>query len=158
MIDALLESWYINNRNNLLLLEAMPPEALPAVPVGMKGRSVREIFAHIYNVRLMWIEPAAPELTGNLHKLPARSQADKEALTHEVLNNALIASATLMGMVLQKGLEKGKISGFKAHPATFLGYLLAHEGYHRGEICMQLTQAGHKLPDEVLYGIWKWDE
>lgn len=30
--------------------------------------------------------------------------------------------------------------------------------YHRGEICMTLTQAGYILSEAILYGQWDWDK
>ena len=158
MTDQLVDSWAINHRINLYLLAAIPPEALPAVPVGMQGRSVAEIFAHVHKIRVMWLEPAAPDLAVGLPKLPTKTKADKNALTHDVLHAALTQSGDRMGQMFQRGVEQGKLPNIKPHVAGFLGYLIAHEGYHRGEIGMTLTLAGQPLPDEILYGLWDWDK
>ena len=58
--------------------------------------------------------------------------------------------------VFRRAGETGKVKSFKRSPETFLGYLIAHEGYHQGEIGMVLAQTGHRLPKEVAYGIWEW--
>lgn len=155
MESELLDTWNINNRINLYLLAAIVPEALRGVPVGMKGRSVGEIFAHLHNVRLLWLEQS-PKLMDSQQKIPLKSKADKEALSIEMLHAALTQSARGVEALFQQGIAKGKISGCKPHLLGCFGYFLAHEAYHRGEICMTLTQAGHKLPDEVLYGQWEW--
>src|SRR5258705_13919618 len=57
----LLETWEIHNRINLYLLDAVEPAALVSLSAS-KGRTVGEQFAHIHNVRLMWLKSAAPEL------------------------------------------------------------------------------------------------
>jgi len=89
-------------------------------------------------------------------KIPTRTGADQERIDHALLNASLVASADAIAEALRVRFESGKTKVLRPHPAGFVGYMLAHEGYHRGEICMKLTQAGHKLPDEVLYGIWEW--
>jgi uncharacterized damage-inducible protein DinB len=156
MDEQLIETWHINQRINQRLLDAIPPEALADTPVGMSGRSVRAIFAHLHNVRLMWLEEIGPQQFSTQTKIPARSDADQAQIDHALLTASLAASADAMAEALRERLASGKTAPLKPHPTGFIGYMLAHEGYHRGEICMQLTQAGHKLPDQVLYGIWDW--
>ena len=56
-----LETWEIHNRINLYVLEAIAPASLSDVSPA-KGRNVGELFAHLHNVRLMWLKAAAPEL------------------------------------------------------------------------------------------------
>src|SRR5437870_647626 len=71
MDDSLAETWAINNRVNLYLLDAIADDALgAALP---KSRSVHDLFAHIHNVRLMWLKPAAPELLDGLEKLETKT-------------------------------------------------------------------------------------
>ena len=50
----ILETWEIHNRINLYLLEATEAPALISLSAS-KGRTVGEQFAHIHNVRLMWL-------------------------------------------------------------------------------------------------------
>ena len=151
MEDQLLDTWNIHSRIGLYLLDSVPAEALEAAP-GTKGRSAGEMFAHINNVRLMWLQAAAPELAQEVSKV------DKEAAQQkEVLNASLQASARAIGLLLAKGIEAGgKIKGFKPHATAFLGYLISHESYHIGEIGVALGQAGHPLDKKVAYGIWEW--
>jgi uncharacterized damage-inducible protein DinB len=151
MEDQLLDTWNIHSRIGMYLLDSVPVEALKAAP-GTKGRSAGEMFAHINNVRLMWLQAAAPELAQEVSKV------DKEAAQQkEVLNASLQASARAIGLLLAKGIEAGgKIKGFKPHATAFLGYLISHESYHIGEIGVALGQAGHPIDKKVAYGIWEW--
>ena len=48
------------------------------------------------------------------------------------------------------------MKGFKPHITAFLGYIIAHESHHRGQIALSLKQAGHALDRKVGYGIWEW--
>jgi hypothetical protein len=112
--SELLETWQINARINLYLLEAIAPEALPSVPLA-KGRSVAEQFAHIHNVRLMWLKAAAPGLQAGVEKIDTDG-----AITKDGLKDALEKSGAAIGALLQSGLEnKGKIKGFKPHAVAF---------------------------------------
>jgi uncharacterized damage-inducible protein DinB len=153
----MMEAWGVHGRLWALLLDNLPQEALPGVPVGMKGRSVGEIFAHVHNTRLMWLE-VSPKLMAGVAKIPVKSKEDKAALSVAALRAGLAASHTAMAALFQEAVEKGKAKYYKRSPTTFYSYVVAHEWYHIGEICMTLTQAGHKLDDKVLYGIWEWDK
>jgi uncharacterized damage-inducible protein DinB len=155
MIDQLLDMWQIHQRINLYLLDAVPNEALLDVPTGLKGRSICKLFAHIHNVRVLWLD-SQPDRKGSVQKLAMTSKADEAALTKDVLREALETSSAAIADLLQVSFEQGKIKNFKPHPAAFLGYLISHESYHRGEICMTLTEAGHPLDDKILYGQWEW--
>lgn len=150
--EQLLDTWAIHNRIIVYVLDAIPPEALAGVPAG-KGRSVGQILAHIHNIRLMWLEAAAPDLMAGLEKIPAKK---KDEVTMEALRPALAASEQAMITLFQRGFETGKIKGFKPHAGAAFGYFLAHEWYHVGEIGMTLTQAGFPLDTKTAYGIWEW--
>lgn len=148
--EQILDTWNIHNRINLYLLDAIAPEALSSVS-SSKGRSVGEQFAHIHNVRLMWLQSAAPDLLEGLEKLEKQATHDKQ-----VLLDSLSRSGAAIVELLRRGLESGRIKGFKPHPVAFAGYLISHESYHRGEIGIILTQSGHPLDKKVSYGMWEW--
>jgi uncharacterized damage-inducible protein DinB len=143
MTDQLVDSWMINHRINLYLLDAIPPDALPAVPVGMKGRSVAEIFAHLHKVRGMWLEPAAPDLAVGLPQAADQDQSrQRRAHQRRSPRCADAVRRTHGRSCFCAAWSRGKPPNIKPHVAGFLGYLIAHEGYHRGEIGMTLTLAG----------------
>jgi len=150
--DQILDTWNIHNRINLYVLDAISPEALMGTPAS-KGRNVGEEFAHMHNVRLMWLKPAVPELMEGLEKIEKDQAPDKERL-----QKALAASGEAIAMLLRQGMEGGgKIKGSKPHLVGFLGYLISHESYHRGEIGIILTQSGHPLDKKISYGMWEWE-
>jgi len=39
-----------------------------------------------------------------------------------------------------------------------LGYFIAHEGRHRGQIVLVARALGHRLPAEVTAGLWQWTQ
>ena len=146
----IIDTWNINNRINLYLLEAIPPEALNDVSAS-KGRNVAEQFAHLHNVRLMWLKPAAPELMAGLEKVEKEVAVDKKLLVR-----CLKESGKAMEALFKKAVKEGKVKGFKPHVTAFLGYILAHESHHRGQIALSLKQSGHALDKKIAYGIWEW--
>jgi uncharacterized damage-inducible protein DinB len=155
LATQLIETWHINNRVNLYLLDAIAEAALDGV-ASNGGRSVKLVFAHMHNVRLMWLKEAAPDVWEQQDRIETKTKPDKEAITKARLTNALTESGEAVATMLQRGIETGRIKGFKPHPAAFLGYIIAHEGYHRGEIGIILNQAGTPLEDKVSYGLWEW--
>ncbi len=148
--EQLLDTWNIHARINLYMLDAIEPAALGGVSAS-KGRSVGEQFAHIHNVRLMWLKAAAPKLLEGLEKIEKEQTGNKELLLQ-----SLAKSDSAIVMLLRDGLAKGRIKSFKPHPVAFIGYLISHESYHRAEAGIILTQAGHPLDKKTSFGLWEW--
>jgi uncharacterized damage-inducible protein DinB len=146
-----LETWDIHNRINLYLLDTVAPASLQGLSAS-KGRNVGEQFAHIHNVRLMWLKAAAPELLAGLAKLEKENALDKKQLRKSLLDS----SAAIKALLEQSLAQGGKVKGFKPHAAAFLGYLISHESHHRGQIALSLKQAGTPLDKKIQYGIWEW--
>ena len=151
LVDDLLETWAIHNRIVTYLLGAITDDALAGRPASGKGRSAGELFAHIHNVRLMWLKSADLALLAGTDKIEKQSAADRA-----VLEAGLLASGVAVGNLLRSSIADGRVKGFKPHPAAFLGYLISHESHHHGEIEMTLTEAGHKLEQKASYGLWEW--
>ncbi|HEY2964493.1 MAG TPA: DinB family protein [Pyrinomonadaceae bacterium] len=149
--NQLIETWQIHDRINLYLLEAVDPQSLSSHSAS-KGRSVGEQFAHLHNVRLMWLKSAAPELLEGLTKVEAEQASDKKLLAKSLAESGK-AIAALLTQSLAAG---GKVRGFKPHAAAFLGYLISHESHHRGQIALSLKQAGKPLDKKIGYGLWEW--
>jgi uncharacterized damage-inducible protein DinB len=151
MEEQLLETWAIHDRINRYVLAAVPPAALSAVSAS-KGRTVAAQFAHLHNVRLMWLKSAAPELLAGLEKIEAEQPVDIARLS-SALERSGAAVASLLREALRSG---GKVKGFKPHAVAFLGYLISHESHHRGQIALTLKQAGFPLEKKVAFGLWEW--
>lgn len=149
-MKQIIETWQIHNNINLYLLGAIKEENLSSVSAS-KGRSVGEQFAHVHNVRLMWLKAASPDL----HEKQIKFEKG-EALSKKNISDRLKQSAGAIAALLEKGFAEGKIKGFKPHPAAFFGYLLSHESHHRGQIVLSLKQSGHPIDQKVQFGLWEW--
>lgn len=145
-----LETWEIHNRINLYLLDAIAEEHLADISAS-RGRSVGEQFAHLHNVRLMWLKAAEPALLAGVNPIEKNT-----ALSKKLLEKELKSSAAAIGTLLQHGFETGKIKGFKPHAAAFMGYIISHESHHRGQIMLALKQSGHAVDKKVQFGLWEW--
>ena len=148
MSSELVETWEINNRIVLYLLEAVPEENL-SDSLASKGRSAGEQFAHINNVRLMWLKAAMPELMESVVKIEKPDATGKQKL-----HDALVRSGAAVSELIAR--SDGRIKGFKPHPTAFVAYLSSHEAHHRSQIILALKQSGHPLDKKTLFGIWEF--
>src|SRR5438876_3453780 len=100
MHEQLVETWAIHNRVNLYLLDAIPDDALgAALP---KSRNVHDLFAHMHNVRLMWLKPMAPELLDGLEKIETKTVGSKKKV-----REALVTSGKAIETLLKESGERG---------------------------------------------------
>ena len=149
-MDALLQTWETNHRINEYLLSGIKEEHLNDV-AATKGRTVGKQFAHIHNVRVMWIEVAVSDRKSEVQKIDADGVVSKK-----ILLDAFAKSTPLITDILRKGLETGKVKGFKPSPEAFLGYLIAHEAHHRSQAILILKENKHMPDKKILYGMWEW--
>lgn len=149
-ITPLLETWDIHSRINVYLLESIQEEFL-ADCSSFGGRNVGQQFAHMHNVRLMWLKSANEMFSEGQHKLGIEI-----VLTKELLAAELMWSSYAMRTLMESCFTNGRIKGFKPHPTAFLGYLIAHESHHRGQIMLALKQSGHAADKKIQFGLWEW--
>lgn len=127
-------------------------EAVPSDQLGIKlekGKTVAGNFAHIHNVRRMWVKSAAVDLYDGIYKLEDPSR-------QELLDALPLLTEALSEIFRRAETPEGRVKGFKPHASAFLGYMVCHEAFHRTCIEVALRQAGHPLSDKVAYGLWEW--
>ncbi|HTU99248.1 MAG TPA: DinB family protein [Luteitalea sp.] len=151
MPHPLSDTWAINARITQYLLDGIADAALP-LPIGTGKRTIRDLFAHAHDVRLMWLMSARPELMAGLSKLGTGSAVDRAGLSAS-LGASAAAIATLVD---EAAAGDGRVRGFKPHVTAFVGYLFAHEAHHRGQVALAARNGGHPLDRKVSYGLWEW--
>ncbi|HEY1340242.1 MAG TPA: DinB family protein [Bryobacteraceae bacterium] len=148
---TLADTWLLNNRVNLMLLDQLSDEQLRwgASP---RARTIADQFAHLHNVRIMWLEVQSPTAAKKLRKI------EKGAATKTSLREALEASAAAMGETIAAAEAGGKLKSVKRGVASFFGYMLAHEGHHRGQIILHLKNAKMPIDPTLGYALWEWQK
>jgi len=158
--DTILNAWKTNNRVTVFLIEQLPAELWQATLPGAPRRTVRMLAGHIHNTRCMWINTLGKE-----HGIAAPRRVNRYRLKRKDLIPALDRSSTGILNLLRFGCDQGG-----SIPATasyvwrnlpldgghVLGYFIAHEGHHRGQIVMLARQLGCRLPADVTAGLWQW--
>jgi uncharacterized damage-inducible protein DinB len=145
---AVLRSFAIHNRIHLYLLTALSPDAWMAEPPDGKGRTLAAMVSHVHGVRLMWLKASG------VTTLPAPLE---KTATIEEAKAALEASAAALQDRLSTALNgDGRIPGFKPDAWAFVGYLIAHEAHHRGQMTMLARQVGHPVDKRTNFGLWEW--
>jgi hypothetical protein len=83
----------------------------------------------------------------------------EDAYNKSLLKKSLEASAGSVAELFKIGIENdGKIKGFKRGVIPLMGYFIAHDSHHRGSILLTLKQCGHKVDQQIQYGIWEWNK
>lgn len=146
---ALLNALDTNNRISLYLIENLPAQAWSAKLPDGKGRTIAAIVAHMHNVRVMWLKAAKAE------DIP--EQLDRATVMPAQATRALESSRAALHKLCRQALETdGRVKGFRPDVAGFVGYLIAHDAHHRGQIAMLARQLGHPLPQKAVFGMWEW--
>ena len=148
---TLADTFLLNNRVNLQLLDQLSPEQL-AWTANPRARTIADQLAHLHNVRLMWLQVSAPASAKALRNI------ERGAATKDELRRALEASAEAIATLIGDAERTGRLKGYKRGVAAFFGYLIAHEGHHRGQIILYLKNA--KMPIDRLAGfaLWEWEK
>ncbi len=141
--SLLLNAFNTNNRINQYLIDNLPPAVWKAKSAEGKGRTIGAIVAHMHNVRVMWLKAVKAQ------EVPA--QLDRTSVTPGQAVRALESSRHALSVVISRApTGDGRVKGFRPDVASFLGYLIAHDAHHRGQITMLARQVGHPLPQKVF--------
>jgi uncharacterized damage-inducible protein DinB len=115
------------------------------------------IAAHIHNCRCAWIKSL-----GAAHGVAVPRRVDLRRVRPPELVKALSRSSEGMVHLIELGIANGgrvpraTWQNFPTDMEHFLSYFVAHEGHHRGQLCMVARQLGQRLPLTVTNGIWQW--
>ena len=153
-VEQLLEAWRTNNRINLFLIDEISDEGMKCTLSTRGGRNVVRQFCHVHNNRLYLLENRARDLAEGLHKFETKEEPGKKRL-----KECLEASGERIETFLRDGaagVPKRRV--FKKGVIAHLGYLIAHESHHRGNILLTIKQCGHNLDQAKRYAIWNWEK
>jgi uncharacterized damage-inducible protein DinB len=155
--EALIAAWHTNNRVTTYLIENLPSELWSQNVPGMPRRTIRTIAAHIHNSRCWWIKSL-----GVRHGVLVPERVDLRTVRQSELARALTRSSEGIIALIRLGAQRGGSvpsavwQNFPTDLVHFLNYFVAHEAHHRGQLCLLARQLGHRLPQEVVDGLWQW--
>ena len=150
----ILETWQINNKVNLMILDMIHDDTLDYTLAPRGGGKIGHQFAHMYNVRYWKIEVANKSLVTDYQTLKA---TDPKSI--KMLKEKLIETSYMIEEIIASALEnEGQVKGFKRGLVPFIGYFISHEAHHRGNILLTLKNKGFRIPQELKYGIWEWNK
>src|ERR1700675_499219 len=110
MLEQLVESWQINHRATLPLVEALP-DAPPKAPLSTRGgRDVARQLAHVHEVRVGYAEITSK--TNRSPKLPHFAKGESPSQKH--LRTAFASSPKGIEAAIRESWPNGgKVLGFK---------------------------------------------
>jgi uncharacterized damage-inducible protein DinB len=155
--QRLIAAWRTNSRATAYLVERLPPSVWSDRVPGVPRRTVGMIAAHIHNSRCRWIKSL-----GAAHGVKVPRLVNLRRVRQGELVRALSRSSEGMVKLIELGIANGgrvpraTWQNFPTDMEHFLSYFAAHEGHHRGQLCMIARQLGQRLPRTVADGIWQW--
>jgi uncharacterized damage-inducible protein DinB len=159
---SLLASWRSSNLTTIHLVERIPRELWGAALPGIAHRTIRSIAAHLHNARCRWIATLGEE-----HGLTAPLRVDHHRVTRRAVGTALKRSGRGIEALLELGFERGGVvppsrryvwRNLPLDVGHVLGYFVAHDAHHRGQIVMLARQLGQRLPRAATDGLWQWSQ
>jgi uncharacterized damage-inducible protein DinB len=157
--DRLIAAWRTNHRATVYLIEHLPADVWSSRVPGIQRLTVGMIAAHIHNSRCGWIKAL-----GARHGIKAPALVDLRRVGQAALARALSRSSQGMIRLIELGVAHGgrvpraTWQNFPTDLEHFLSYFAAHEGHHRGQLCMVARQLGRRLPRTVTSGVWQWKQ
>ena len=144
-IQEIVETWTMNNKGTLYLLENIETEWLSAKLAG-KGRTIGEQFVHINNIRSMWINKVWEKIDLKLGK--------EKSVDKNELKIGLEISSEKMVETLINLFAENAAKGYKPHPTAFFARMIAHESHHRGQIMATISRNDFKINKSVNFNLW----
>lgn len=150
MTDQILEAWRINNRVNLLLIDHISDAGMRCTLSRRGGRNVVRQLAHVHNNRIWHLTRRAKRLATGAHTY---DEPDRRTITAALQDS----SQRVEELIRLASSKSPGIRTLKRGLVPYIGYFIAHESHHRGNIMLTLKQCGHGLDKKTQYAIWDWD-
>jgi uncharacterized damage-inducible protein DinB len=154
LAESLKTAWRNHCAGMRILIEELDEVALEASSSTRGGRDVRAQLMHMHEIRLAYLGSYLKQVEDPPQPFPKGGQPRQAELLE-----AFSKSEDLLSSYFDHCIAKGgKVAGFKGGAVQMLGYFIAHESQHRGNILLTIKLAGKKIPDRLKWGIWDWNK
>lgn len=153
----LIAAWRTTHRATAYLVGHLPASIWSSRVPGVPRLTVGMLAAHLHNSRCRWIKSL-----GAPHGIRVPRLVDLRRVQRDELVKALARSSEGMIELIELGVAHGGSvpratwQNFPTDMEHFLSYFAAHEGHHRGQLCLIARQLGKRLPRKVTEGVWQW--
>ncbi len=156
-----MEAAYTNNPRDFGLLSQL---AQAYVKAGQKDRVAALLNGYVAQkdipadaflqaAQAYWNIGQHEQALNALQTMTERFPQDARGYYFVAMMRAMENNAAAALPMLEKAFADGKLKGFKPHPTAFVGYIIAHEAHHRGQVVLSLKQSGHHLDKKILFGL-----
>ena len=105
--------------------------------------------------RQLWLICTTSAKSAKAAKIP--EQLDRTTVREAQAIRALGSSTAALHRLIHDSVKTdGRIRGFRPDVVGFVGYLIAHDAHHRGQIAMLASQLGYPVPQKAIFGMWEW--
>jgi uncharacterized damage-inducible protein DinB len=143
-LDPLIQLFKRMRSKTVELLDCVPDELMAAK--SPDGRSVAALFAHVHDGLCLWMRSATS-------RWKREEIGDRAEPSREDLRKALVESCNEVVRLFTE--EEGRLMNEDVPPvgtgADLIGYMVAHEAHHHGEIYATLQLHGHT---EFHHKLW----
>lgn len=153
----LIAAWRTNNRATTFLIENFPLALWPMQVPGVPRLTVGMLAAHLHNSRCRWVKSLGAPHGIKVPRLVDLRNVERDQLVKELSKSSDgMIKLIKLGMANDGRVPRATWQNFPTDMEHFLSYFAAHEGHHRGQLCMAARQLGHRLPSNVADGMWQW--
>jgi uncharacterized damage-inducible protein DinB len=160
LAETILAAWRTTNRVTAFLVRHVPDAIWEAPIPEVPRKTIGMLAGHLHNARCTWLKTLARP-----HGIPVPPSVDRRKVTRQDLIAALNASSRGIEALLRLGIRcGGRVPATPAYRwrnlpldvGHVLGYFVAHEAHHRGQIVLAARQLDARLPADVIGGLWQW--
>ncbi len=159
--SSILDAWRTASRVTSYLIEQIPPSLWSSPIPGAPRRTIRSIAVHLHNSRCTWTRTLGAEHGIAVPALVSRGDTGRRELV-AALRRSGVGISALLSLGCREG---GSIPPTSAYVwrnlpldvGHVLAYFVAHEAHHRGQIVLAARALDHRLPPEVVNGLWEWN-